>query len=42
VLALQEIAAGHIDALILMETDLPPVPRPNPDFGPLDFQLNIP
>jgi DNA-directed RNA polymerase subunit omega len=36
VLALKEIAAGHIDPTILNEADLPVVPKPVTEFDPLD------
>lgn len=36
VLALREIAAGHVDASVLAEADLPVVPRHEVEFEPLD------
>ena len=36
VLALREIAAGHVDASVLAEAELPVVTRPNMEFEPLD------
>jgi DNA-directed RNA polymerase subunit omega len=41
VLALQEIAAGHIDATIMTEADLPPIPHRSLDLEPLDALPDI-
>ncbi len=39
VLALQEIAAGHVTASVLDEVDLPPEPMPKVELDPFDPDL---